>query len=192
MIRKDAMWMGLALATLLPAAWAATEPVAEICVDTGTLCVWQQPTVAAPAGWERKAVASSHYRASAFAPVGRNFANAPAVMYAKAVPKNAGASTLAAFMADDLASYRAQDGKLDVQNGLKFADGDGRELPAVRLMPGAGGTAQWQTVAYAEEAGYFVVFSLSAHGKVDQDAALPAFQQLVRSYHAERATRAKG
>lgn len=178
-------WLaGLLLMATLPAARAGLEPVLGTCADTGGACLWQEPAVAAPEGWTRKQAASAHYRAAAFAPAGSNFENALAVMYAKAVPKAGQPSTLAAFIAQDVASFRRQYAGLEVKTGLSFADGDGRRLSAVRMSPGKQGKAHWETIAYGEDGDYYLVFALSANGILEHEAALPAFAQMMASYHA--------
>lgn len=179
-------WLaGLLLMTLVPAARAGLEPVLGDCSGEGAgSCLWQEPTVAAPKGWERKQGASAHYRAAAFAPAGSRFGNALAVMYAKAVPKEGQPATLAAFIAQDVAAFRRQYAGLEVKTGLSFADGDGRRLSAVRMSPGKDGKAHWETIAYGEEGDHYLVFALSAEGILEHEAALPAFTQLVASYHA--------
>jgi len=178
--RMQAVWMALALAVVLPAQ-AGLEPILGTC--NGASCLWHEPAVRAPQDWEFKEQASTRYHARAFAPVGTNFANAPAVMYAKAVPKEGQPSSLAAFMAQDIAGFRAGDAKLQVKTGLSYPDGDGHALKAVQLVPGSGHGGQWQTIAYGEEGAFYLVFDLSASGVVEHDAAVPAFEQMLASYH---------
>jgi len=173
--------LGLALAAILP-AHAGLEPVFGTC--DGTSCLWHEPAVRAPQGWEFKEAASTRYHARAFAPAGSNFANATAVMYAKAVPKEGEPPSLAAFMAQDIAGFRAKDPKLQVKTGVAFADGDGRTLQAVQLVPGSGSGVQWETVAYSEEGKFYLVFALSASGMLEHDAAVPAFREMLATYHA--------
>lgn len=180
MNRVHVMWAAMALAVALPAQ-AGLEPVLGTC--GASPCLWQEPAVTAPSGWELKDRASRHYHARSFAPTGSNFENATAVMYAKAVPKQGQPPTLDAFIAQDIASFRAQNQKLQVKTGLSFTDGDGRRLKAVQLQPGSGG-GQWETIAYGEEGGSYLVFALSASGMLEQQAAQPAFEQMLRSYHA--------
>jgi hypothetical protein len=187
MMRK-ALWMGLALAVALP-AHAGLDPVLGTCGATS--CLWHEPTVRAPDGWEFKEAASARYHARAFAPAGSNFANAAAVMYAKAVPKEGQPASLAAFMSQDIASYRAKDAKLQVKTGLSYADGDGRVLQAVQLVPGAGSGLQRETIAYGEEGRFYLVFALSGAGMVEHDVAVPAFQQMLATYHAGPAAATK-
>jgi hypothetical protein len=140
--------------------------------------------VRAPKGWEFKEGASARYHARAFAPAGSNFGNATAVMYAKAVPKQGQPTSLAAFMSQDIASYRTKDAKLQVKTGLSYVDGDGRTLQAVQLVPATGSGVQWETIAYGEEGGFYLVFDLSASGVVEHDSAVPAFKQMLATYHA--------
>lgn len=189
MIRK-AVWLGLglALAVALP-AHAGLEPVVGTCGATS--CLWHEPTVHAPKGWDFKELASARYHARAFAPAGSNFGNATAVMYAKAVPKEGQPPSLAAFMSQDIASYRAKDDKLQVKTGLSYTDGDGRTLRAVQLVPAVGSGLQWETIAYGEEGAFYLVFALSGAGVVEHDAAVPAFKQMLASYHAGPASATK-
>ena len=161
---------------------AAMEEVADACPGAKTVCIWHRPVVAAPPGWQRAENASTHYQANAFAPVGTDFTKAAAVMYAKAVAAPPQAKTLADFMADDLADFRRQYPDLRVQGGLATRDGDGRGLATVRLSPAPGGKTQWETIAYGQESGDFLVFALSARDKAAHDAALPAFQRMVAGY----------
>jgi hypothetical protein len=185
---RKALWLGLALAVALPAQ-AGLEPVLGSC--GATPCLWHEPTVRAPKGWEFKETASTRYHARAFAPAGSNFANATAVMYAKAIPKEGQPGTLAAFMAQDIASYRAKDAKLQVKTGLSFADGDGRSLRAVQLVPATGSGVQWETIAYGEEGAFYLVFDLSASGVLEHDTAVPAFKQMLATYHTGPASAPK-
>ena len=186
MKRWHAGWAGLAtavigLATALP-AYAGLDPVLGTC--DGHACLWHEPTVRAPQGWALKDVASSRYHARAFAPAGSSFADATAVMYAKAVPKAGEAASLAAFMSQDIAGFRSKDARLQVKTGLTYVDGDGHALKAVQLIPGTGSGAQWQTIAYGEEGAFYLVFALSAGGTLEHDSAVPAFKQMLASYHA--------
>lgn len=170
---------------------AAMEAVADACPGSKSVCIWHRPVVVPPAGWQRDDGASTHYQASAFAPVGQSFNAAPAVMYAKAVTVSPQAATLADFMADDLSDFRRQYPGLRVQNGLTTRDGDGRGLATVRLAPAPGSSAQWQTIAYGQEGGDYLVFSLSARDKAAHDAALAAFTRMVGGYHAAAATKGR-
>jgi hypothetical protein len=170
---------------------AAMEPVADACPGSQSVCIWHRPVVTAPAGWQRAEAASTHYQAAAFAPVGQEFNTAPAVMYAKAVAASPQVRTLSDFMADDLSDFRRQYPGLRVQQGLVTRDGDGHGLATVRLSPAPGGRAQWQTIAYGQEGGDYLVFSLSARDQAAHDAALPAFMRLVGAYHAAPAMPAR-
>ena len=170
---------------------AAMEPIADACPGSKEVCIWHRPVVAAPPGWQRDERASTHYQASAFAPVGQDFSAAPAVMYAKAVAAPPQVKTLEDFMADDLADFRRQYPDLRVQRGLATRDGDGHGLATVRLSPAPGGRAQWQTIADGQEGGDYLVFSLSARDQAAHDAALPAFTRLVGGYRAAPAAKGR-
>jgi hypothetical protein len=188
--------MAMACAAALLAGWtgkghAAMEEIADACPGSKSVCIWRRPVVAPPPGWQRAENASTHYQASAFAPVGQDFNAAPAVMYAKAVAASAQAKTLADFMAGDLADFRRQYPDLRVQHSLATRDGDGHGLATVRLSPGPGGNAQWQTIAYGQEGSDYLVFSLSARDQAAHDAALSAFTRMVGGYHAAAAAKGR-
>jgi hypothetical protein len=172
----------LALTAVAGESRAALENAVGPCPGSPSACLWKRPLLPPPAGWQRAEQASDHYRASAFVPAGSNFNSAPAVMYAKSVA--AEGQALADFMADDLADFRRQYPGLHVQRGLTSVDGDGRSLPTIRLSPAAGGKAQWETIAYGQEGGDFLVFALSARDQASHDAALAAFAQMLRGYHS--------
>jgi hypothetical protein len=172
----------LALAVVAGESRAALENAVGPCPGSSSACLWKRPLLPPPPGWQRAEQASDHYQASAFVPAGSNFNSAPAVMYAKSVP--AEGQALADFMADDLADFRRQYPGLHAQRGLTSVDGDGRSLPTIRLSPSAGGKAQWETIAYGQEGGDFLVFALSARDQAAHDAALAAFAQMLRGYHA--------
>ncbi len=174
--------MAVSLAQLHDAR-AAIENTAGTCAGSSAICVWRQPRLSPPPGWHHADVASAHYQANVFVPTGTNFGNAPAVLYAKAIPAN-GSSDLTAFMASDLGEFRRQYAGLGIQSGLTSTNGDGRMLSTARLMPAAGGKAQWETIAYDREGSDFLVFTLSARDKASHDAALPAFQSMLKNYRA--------
>jgi hypothetical protein len=168
----------------VPDARAAMEAIADACPGTDSICVWHRPKLAPPPGWQPAAVASNRYQANAFVPDGIAFRDAAAVMYAKAVPAQGTAANLATFMAGDLAEFRRQYPDLRVQTGLAATDGDGRTLKMVRLAPAPGGKAQWQTIAYGQEGSDYLIFTLSARDKAAHDAALPAFEAMLKGYRA--------
>ncbi len=167
----------------LPAARAAIENTAGTCAGSSSICAWRQPRLSPPPGWHHADIASAHYQANVFVPTGTNFGTAAAVLYAKAIPAN-GQGDLAAFIASDLGEFRRQYAGLGIQSGLTTSNGDGRMLSTARLMPAPGGKAQWQTIAYDREGSAFLVFTLSARDKASHDAALPAFQAMLKSYRA--------
>jgi hypothetical protein len=165
----------------LPAAHAAIENTAGTCAGSTSICAWRQPKLSPPPGWHHADIASAHYQANVFVPVGTDFRSAAAVLYAKAIPVN-GRGDLATFMASDLGEFRRQYSGLGIQSGLTSINGDGRMLSTARLMPASGGKGQWQTIAYDRDGSDFVIFTLSARDKASHDAALPAFQSFLKSY----------
>lgn len=184
MTKTTAALLALAVSLAqLPAAHASIENTAGTCAGSASICAWREPRLSPPPGWHHADVASAHYQANVFVPAGTDFRTAAAVLYAKAIPAN-GRGGLAEFMASDLGEFRRQYAGLGIQSGLTSANGDGRMLPTARLMPAPGGKAQWQTIAYDREGSDFVIFTLSARDKAAHDAALPAFQAMLKSYRA--------
>lgn len=167
----------------LPDARASIENTAGTCPGSSSICVWRQPRLPPPPGWHHADIASAHYQANVFVPAVTDFRSAAAVMYAKAVPAN-GNGDLAAFMAGDLGEFRRQYAGLRIQGGLSATNGDGRTLTMARLAPAPGGNAQWQTIAYDREGSNYLIFTLSARDKASHDAALPAFEAMLKGYRS--------
>lgn len=167
----------------LPDARASIENTAGTCPGSSSICVWRQPRLSPPAGWHQAPVASAHYQANVFVPAGTDFRSAAAVIYAKSIPSN-GKDDLATFMAGDLGEFRRQYAGLRIQSGLTTINGDRRTLATARLAPAPGGNAQWQTIAYDREGGDYLIFTLSARDKASHDAALPAFEAMLKGYRS--------
>ncbi len=169
---------------LAPMVKAGTEGIAVICERTDSICFWHRPKLDAPQGWQRDEGASQEVQANVFVPAGATFEAAPAVIYGRAIPREGQVASLSAFVDDDVATFEQHYVSLQVQRGLAIADGDGTSLTAVRLSPVPGSDAQWETVAYAEEGDYYLIFVLSARNKSAHDADLPVFEHLLAGYRA--------
>jgi len=185
MIKTTAALLALlVLVAQVPEVRAGMEGVADTCPGTGAICFWHRPKLSPPPGWQPAEAASTRYQASAFVPAGSDFKHAAAVMYAKAMPVTGQTPDLPAFMSGDLAEFRQQYGDLHIQKGLTVTNGDGKTLAVSRLSPGSGSHAQWETVAYDQEGGYYLIFALSARSQAAHDAALPAFELMLKQYRA--------
>ena len=77
------------------------------------------------------------------------------------------------------------------QPGTAIADcpelkgADGRSLQCVSFTPPPGtqpGKASWEMVVYAEEAEYFLLFTVSAHDPGALSGARPLFESMIAAY----------
>lgn len=114
--------------------------------------------------------------------------DSPVVMYASAAGKRGEKETLEEFIERDIGVFKEK------SPGLKVADGtapplDGKKLRVKLLTGDADGNHL--AVAYIEGDRFFVSVAVNAKTKDGLDAALPAFNRLVSSYHAVSAVRVK-
>jgi hypothetical protein len=149
------------------------------------------PRLPLPEGWAQDAGATRDNGCNALAPVNETFADAKAVIYGCAFykPRMQGVRSLRAFIANDQATFRQGDPRLRLDHLADMTTAGGARLTLYELTPGSG--ANWEVVAYGEEAGepgsapeesFFLTFALSARSQAARDAALPAFRDMLRAY----------
>ena len=158
--------------------------------NSGLQLYWW-PQLPPPDGWTQDAGASRRYGCDALAPVGESFNDAKAVIYGCAVykPRAPKLHGLDAFIKDDQATFRQEDPELRLDRLGDIITGGDAPLTLYALTPGAG--ANWEVIAYGEEAGeagsapeegFFLTFVLSARSQAARDAALPAFRRMLQTY----------
>lgn len=158
--------------------------------DKGLQLYWW-PRLPPSKGWASDGKASRLYGCNALAPVHQTFADAEAVIYACAAykPRSPGLKSLRAFIDDDHATFRRDDPTLRLDRLPDLVTGGGAELTLYQLTPGSG--ANWEVIAYGEEAGekgstpdegFFLTFVLSARSQAARDAAQPAFRRMLQAY----------
>lgn len=122
-----------------------------------------------------------------FYPTGKSWTNSPAVMYAnvylKKDPKNENAATVAA---KDIADFRKHSRTFKVLDADPLPVGDlVDDKPRQALVKYFSGDdfGNFEAVAYINESKVVVMLVLSARKEDEFKKALPAFADLVRSYH---------
>jgi hypothetical protein len=156
-------------------------------VDGGPRFYWW-PRLPLPEGWGQDAKAARHYSCNALAPVNKTFADAEAVIYGCAFYKPR-APSLRAFIENDQANFRQDDPALRFDRSADITTGGGALLTLYALTPGS--SANWEVIAYGEEAGegeakpqegFFLTFVLSARSQAARESALPAFRKMLEAY----------
>ncbi len=160
---------------------------AKVCNESGKICFYWWPKLKAVPGWEQDIPHSYHYRMNTQAPAGFSFANAEAVIYARAVykPEQPDAKTLDAFIANDKADFLSHDPSLSITRSETLKDKKGRSFISYQFKPS--GKGNWEQIAYSEEVDgdnneYYLVFVLSSRTESGYKASLDAFNQFVTSY----------
>jgi hypothetical protein len=140
------------------------------------------PKVEPPAEWVHERDASYENHINMFVPRGVDFADAPAVMYARAVYYEGGDTVKALEQAirDDHAGFlqRFPDSKVEEVEPVKT--GDGTKLRTFSFTPQPNG--HWELVAYGREPRYVLFFCISANTKEALEQHRAAFLTLVASY----------
>jgi len=117
-----------------------------------------------------------------FVPKGENFADSPAVMYARAVYFQGGNTVkeLDQAIRDDHQGFlqRFPDSKVEEVEAVKT--GDGTSLRTFSFTPQAKG--HWELVAYGREPRYVLFFCISADTKEALEQHRAAFLAMVASY----------
>jgi hypothetical protein len=137
--------------------------------------------VAAPPGW----VLDNHSGLvdgvdTVLYPRGSSWKDSAAVMYAHVTTRAPG-DTLDSFIADDISAFRGPSSKLQIKDGSSIATEHGR-FAVVRYFSGDS-FGNREAVAYLAEKKVIVAIALTARTQGAFERSLPAFDQLVQSYH---------
>jgi len=180
---RSMLAVAVVVAFILPwSAFAAMHEVVSPAAKGKDVYWW--PVLPAVAGWKHDEATSRILRANVLVPVGQVFADAPAVMYAKALSKSRLPMTksLAQLVADDRREFARKVPGVKVADMPAVRTADGKTLLSLEYTPA--GKGSWERVAYGEEGHYFLVFTVSAQNDASLKAALPAFSRLVSHYQA--------
>lgn len=162
----------------MQAAVARVEQVPEPCGDK--LCLWERPVIVAPPGWMRDDATGARLLVSMYRPNTAAYAQSPGVFYAKAIALRG--TPFDAFVRADLDRALATQLSLSALPLPDLEDGDHAKLKTFRLAARERAEGSVETLAYLEEAGYAVVFVLSARGLHEHDALRPLFESWVATY----------
>jgi len=149
--------------------------------DHGLELLWW-PKVVPPADWVHNREVSYENHINMFVPKGEDFADAPAVMYARAIYYEAGSTEqeLATAIRDDHAGFQERFPDSQVKEVEAVQTGDGTKLRTYSFTPTTKG--HWELVAYGREPKYVLMFCVSAKTKEALEQNRSAFLAMVRSY----------
>lgn len=181
--RKAGLLVPILIATALidaGPAKARIEKVAIVC-KVG-LCLYWWPALAKVNGWHHDQGASIADAVNAEVPDGFTFANAVAVIYAKAIykPRQPETKSVAVLIKQDKATFLRHDPTLEITRVSPLKTADGRTLESYTYFPRTKGN--WEEVSYGEEGEYYLVFVVSSQTKAGFEKALGAYKEFIGEY----------
>ena len=173
--------LAIVLVGLSASAAAEIEKKAQPC-EKG-ICLYWWPKLPPLANWHHEDGSSFRYDANALAPDGTTFADAPSVMYAKALykPRAPQIKSVASLIADDKSQFISDVPGVLISEEKPLSTADGRKLRSFSYFPAQGGN--WERVSYGEEGDYYLIFTLSSRTREAYDQALPSYEALIAAYH---------
>jgi len=146
------------------------------------LCWWPQLQV--PDGWVHDEGASRSSCSNVLVPKGQSFAQAPAVMYGRALykPRIPETRSLDQLISGDKREFQKDLPGIVILPLSALKNGDGRSLRCFSYSPPQSGKGSWEWTAYSEEGDFYLIFVLSANSEAALRTALPAFRRLIVTY----------
>ena len=182
MLAVRCVFLVLILAALPQRIHAEIEGIADPQRDKHKIILMWWPKVVPPDDWVHDRDASYENYINMFVPKGQDFANASAVMYARAVYYEKGETVkeLDQAIKDDHRGFlgRYPDAKVEEVEAVKT--GDGTSLRTFSFTPTTKG--HWELVAYGREPKYVLFFCVSATSKEGLEKNRAAFLTMVASY----------
>jgi hypothetical protein len=179
------------LLTFLPLLSSSRPVFAEIFklavpTDRGIQLYWW-PQLQAPKGWVHDEETSRSTGSNIFVPKGQSFAEAPAVIYGRALykPDTPETRSLDALISDDKHDFQKHLPGISIRPLPDLKTGDGRSLRRFSYSPPrSAGVAEgsWEQTAYGEEGDFYLIFVVSAHTETALTKAVPAFNALIANY----------
>ena len=170
-------------------AFPAVAEIEKIAIpgENGLAFRWW-PKLTPPKGWLQDLPTSFENGVNALIPVGQTFADAPSVMYAKAVFKARvpDVTSLAEMIVRDKQDFLNNVPDVLIRPTSTMVAADGRMLLSFTYSPkpeakdGSGGN--WERVSYLEEGEFYLVFTMSSRTQKDFKASAKAYEKLVRAY----------
>jgi hypothetical protein len=165
----------------VPRAYSEIEKVATLCEKR--FCFYTWPMLPQIDGWKQDRDQSLALGVNALAAIGTSFANADAVMYAKAVykPQVPSATSLELFIEYDRTGFTQGGSGAEAAEAPSLTTADGRLLKSLTFFP-TGKSGNWERVSYGEEGNYYLIFTLSSRTLKAYEEALPDYELLIARY----------
>lgn len=171
------------LVTLLCASTAARADVLKMTAstDAGPRVYWW-PALPIPKGWVHDDAESREREVNVLLPAGQEFAESPAVIYARADSKSAlpQVRSVADYIRQEKADIRSQAPTADIVDRPDVKTADGATLKVVAYAVPA--KRHWELVAYGEEGDFYLVFTASASSASDLKDNEGVFYGLLAAY----------
>ena len=169
-------------------AMAEIHKEAQVCQESGQICFFWWPELSPVKGWYQDIEHSYHYKVNAQAPEKYTFANAGAVIYAKAEyqEKSSSERSLEEFIT--FSQYQFISGapsELEVKKtGEKVSKGKHKFLSYSFFPKGAG---NWEQVSYAEDNDKegnknYIIIVLSSKSKEGYDKNIKTYNEFIAQY----------
>jgi hypothetical protein len=152
--------------------------------DQGLKLYWW-PQLQVPDGWVHDEGDSRTTASNMLVPKGQSFAQAPAVMYGKALYKARIPETrsLDQLISDDEREFQKNLPGIVILPLPALKNGDGRSLRCFSYSPPQkGGKGSWEWTAYSEEGDFYLIFVVSGNSEAALKTALPSFRRLIATY----------
>ena len=168
---------------VLSVASAVDAGVYKLAVPAGSgMKLYWWPILPDLPGWVHDQLASKQYDANFLVPRGQTFANAPAVIYARALykPRIPETKSIDQLIADDERQIAKDSPDIRMSEQAALQDRDGKGFRCVSFAPSAEG--DWEFVAYGEEDDFYLIFTVSGNSPGALEKALPEFKKLIARY----------
>jgi hypothetical protein len=153
--------------------------------DQGFKLYWW-PQLQVPDGWVHDEGSSRSTSSNILVPKGQSFAQAPAVMYGKALykPRIPETRSLDQLISDDKRKFQNDLPGIVILPVPALKNGDGRSLRCFSYSPSPKqtGEASWEWTAYSEEGDFYLIFVVSAKSEAALNTAVPSFRRLIATY----------
>lgn len=146
------------------------------------ICFHWWPKLPAIEGWHHDHEHSLKYSYNAQAPDKFTFANAEAVIYAKALykPSAPDLNTLEMVIDSDRQKFLAADPATVIKEVQPLTTADGKRSKSFTFHSPSHGS--WDRVSYGEEGGFYLIFTLSSTTEAAYQKAAAAYEQFIERY----------
>jgi len=176
------VFIGILVSFLLlsTAAFAEIEKSAVPCEQK--ICFFWWPKLPAVKGWHQDRQHSYSYSINAQAPDGYTFANAEAVIYARALykPRIPETTSLDDLIGKDKKTFLSRDPDIVYAEVEPLKTGDGQSLKSVTIFPKKDGN--WERVSYGEEGDFYLIFTVSSRTQEGFTKAIEDYITFIKQY----------